>query len=415
MTLPKTAGIYKITNTTNGKYYLGSSNSIKTRYGTHFSKLRRDDHPNKHLQASFNKYGEGAFIFEVVEDCLNLTLEDVRLLEQKYLDQITDWGVCYNMLKLVNYPTPATPFSLTTREQMSVNNTGERNPNFGKRLSKEASLELSKAKRVCGSGVTETSTGSWSVTIKITFGGNKKLCLGTFKTEKLARLVRKTAEEFYFDDIPEKKIELDALLLQRVGFIKNGNHLGNYRQYGAGVCLSKHNTWRASIFCNDKSIDLGNYATEEQARKVRQLAEKIYWDGDVSLMPELEKAKLVANTKNNQKRLGVGVNKNGKGTYSATIRIDNKTVHLGNFKTEEEAREFRDKAEKYYYNGDQSFYELFNQPEKERELPVGITIRGSKYRASLYAQGKLKQLGTFSTVEEALKARKAAKLQYAVN
>lgn len=49
----------------------------------HFSTLRRGKHVNKRLQNSYNKHGEDAFVFEVLEECS----VDVRFeLEQLYLD-----------------------------------------------------------------------------------------------------------------------------------------------------------------------------------------------------------------------------------------------------------------------------------------------------------------------------------------
>ena len=60
-------GIYLITNTENGKVYVGSTKSFQDRVVTHRSKLRLATHPNKHLQAAFTKYGEENFIFERIE------------------------------------------------------------------------------------------------------------------------------------------------------------------------------------------------------------------------------------------------------------------------------------------------------------------------------------------------------------
>lgn len=61
-------GIYKIVNTANGKLYVGSATDLNQRRKAHFSKLRSNGHPSRHLQASFNKHGETAFSFVVVEE-----------------------------------------------------------------------------------------------------------------------------------------------------------------------------------------------------------------------------------------------------------------------------------------------------------------------------------------------------------
>lgn len=62
-------GIYKITNTTNGKCYIGKAKDIELRWKQHLKDLRNNEHDNEHLQSSFNICGESAFVFEVVIEC----------------------------------------------------------------------------------------------------------------------------------------------------------------------------------------------------------------------------------------------------------------------------------------------------------------------------------------------------------
>lgn len=63
-------GVYKIENKINGKIYIGMSGiDCKKRFWDHKSLLSLDKHFNQHLQASFNKYGEDVFSFEVLEEC----------------------------------------------------------------------------------------------------------------------------------------------------------------------------------------------------------------------------------------------------------------------------------------------------------------------------------------------------------
>lgn len=69
-------GIYEIRNTVNGKVYVGSSRTLRKRKHTHFSELRRNVHHSSHLQYAFNKYGEDAFIFTVLEYCDEEGVED---------------------------------------------------------------------------------------------------------------------------------------------------------------------------------------------------------------------------------------------------------------------------------------------------------------------------------------------------
>lgn len=63
------SGIYQITNTVNGKRYIGSAVNLRQRCHTHRWDLRKSCHRNGRLQASWNKHGEGAFEFTVIEVC----------------------------------------------------------------------------------------------------------------------------------------------------------------------------------------------------------------------------------------------------------------------------------------------------------------------------------------------------------
>ncbi len=81
-----TRGIYLIKNTLNNKVYVGRSVQIELRTKQHISLLVQNQHANKHLQNSWNKYGEEAFTFEILDTDIS---EDSELsqLEQLYIDQ----------------------------------------------------------------------------------------------------------------------------------------------------------------------------------------------------------------------------------------------------------------------------------------------------------------------------------------
>ena len=65
------AYIYSITNTVNGKRYIGKSHykCEAARFKQHVKDLNNGRHHNSHLLASWRKHGEGAFLFEVIERC----------------------------------------------------------------------------------------------------------------------------------------------------------------------------------------------------------------------------------------------------------------------------------------------------------------------------------------------------------
>lgn len=63
------AFIYKIVNIVNGKFYVGMTlKPLKRRVSEHISYLRKNRHPNKYLQSSYNKYGESNLEFQIVEE-----------------------------------------------------------------------------------------------------------------------------------------------------------------------------------------------------------------------------------------------------------------------------------------------------------------------------------------------------------
>lgn len=60
-------GIYKIVNTITGDMYIGSSVNLENRRREHLFYLRHSTHHSPYLQRVYDKYGESAFLFEVIE------------------------------------------------------------------------------------------------------------------------------------------------------------------------------------------------------------------------------------------------------------------------------------------------------------------------------------------------------------
>lgn len=76
-------GIYKILNITTGLFYLGSTTNFKTRWYNHRLELIGNRHKNSYLQNAWNKYGEIAFEFIILEYCEYWLVQK----EQKWLDK----------------------------------------------------------------------------------------------------------------------------------------------------------------------------------------------------------------------------------------------------------------------------------------------------------------------------------------
>jgi group I intron endonuclease len=77
-------GIYTITHDKSGKLYVGSSVNIKRRFNRHRNELRKNIHRCAHLQRAWNKYGEEAFVFRIVD--LVPDVEKLLLKEQFWID-----------------------------------------------------------------------------------------------------------------------------------------------------------------------------------------------------------------------------------------------------------------------------------------------------------------------------------------
>lgn len=79
------SGVYAITHIESRRQYIGATQDFERRFGGHRSELRRGCHHSRYLQNAWNKYGEPAFRFEVVELCEG---EAVYQREQHYLDTL---------------------------------------------------------------------------------------------------------------------------------------------------------------------------------------------------------------------------------------------------------------------------------------------------------------------------------------
>jgi group I intron endonuclease len=87
------SGIYKI-ESTEGKIYIGSATSLKTRYFTHRNCLLKNKHDNSRLQNYMNKYGIESLNFIVLEYCGKDFLIN---REQFYIDTLNPF---FNIAKI---------------------------------------------------------------------------------------------------------------------------------------------------------------------------------------------------------------------------------------------------------------------------------------------------------------------------
>ena len=89
---PRQAGVFRITCTANGRYWLGSSLTVHGSLNRHLMELKAAGHRNRDMQADWNTYGQDGFTFEMLETVTekpgNTSLEDeLSLLEDIWLEK----------------------------------------------------------------------------------------------------------------------------------------------------------------------------------------------------------------------------------------------------------------------------------------------------------------------------------------
>lgn len=141
--VPTTSGIYRITCTVTGKFYIGSAKSLRRRYRDHFSYLRRNAHMNSKLQRAWNKHGGDTFHFEVLEFVLLPELLIPR--EQYWIDKLQAVEKGFNLSPTADSRLGWKP-SLETREKMRLAHLGQVGHNRGKKASPKVCAILRSAR-----------------------------------------------------------------------------------------------------------------------------------------------------------------------------------------------------------------------------------------------------------------------------
>lgn len=111
------SGIYKITCLESGKVYIGSSVDVDKRKNTHLCELRNNYHPNRHLQNSYNLYGESKFVFEVVAYCQP---EMLLSEEERYIQIFDSYNNGYNLVEKPTHNNLGLKHTEESKEKMSV-------------------------------------------------------------------------------------------------------------------------------------------------------------------------------------------------------------------------------------------------------------------------------------------------------
>jgi group I intron endonuclease len=143
------AVIYQITNMLTGDFYIGSSVSFERRVWQHRYALRQNKHKNPHMQASWNKYGDESFVFEILEQ----VPDDGNVLaaENKYLHKFVGRKDCFNINPDAERSRLGTTLSKESREKISLSRKGkhggENHYRYGQTVSNEVREKISASQK----------------------------------------------------------------------------------------------------------------------------------------------------------------------------------------------------------------------------------------------------------------------------
>ena len=333
-------GIYEIVNITNNNRYIGSSINIRSRKNAHYNQLRKNKHPNPHLQKAFNKYGEVNFCFNVLEEMEEDTNDlSLRLQEQEYIEKY-DWDSLYNSQKFV------LATYLKQQKYCNINQWISCRKDRG-----SYRIYVKEAKRV------------------FTFDTLQKA--KKFRSENWEKIEGILPFEEYSKEEHYNKVS-----------IKN-------RKSGGNIHFNKKSgSWIATIIIERKTCHLGCYPTKEEATRIRLEAEERYYNQNIPWTEEEAKKYKYVVPKFDPNAKGVNFHK-PSGKWRAVMG----KVYIGIFNTEQEAVEAR---LNYIASG-------FSETALKR-APIPENVYYSKAVGKWIARHNNMHVGCFDSKEKAVKS-----------
>ncbi|MFH0822425.1 MAG: GIY-YIG nuclease family protein [Pseudomonadota bacterium] len=92
---PRPMGVYRVRNTANGKFLIGSSVDLPAILNRQRFQLELGSHPNRRLQEDWNEFGPEVFEFETLDTLESPDKpdydpsEDLRVLEDMWLQKLS--------------------------------------------------------------------------------------------------------------------------------------------------------------------------------------------------------------------------------------------------------------------------------------------------------------------------------------
>ena len=81
----KIIGVYKITNTVTGDFYIGSSKDVKQRWAVHKCPSTWKNYPNNQMYLNMMKYGTDKFELQILEETES---EHLKETEQQFIEKM---------------------------------------------------------------------------------------------------------------------------------------------------------------------------------------------------------------------------------------------------------------------------------------------------------------------------------------
>ena len=132
--------VYVIKNLVNGKVYVGQTKNLTKRKRKHFGVAKSGD--KRPLYAAIRKYGKESFLFEILEECDDILIEQ---REQFWIKQYDS----FNTVKGYNLTSGGehNVVSDETRQRLHEMNVGECNPFYGRHHTEEARHKIGEASK----------------------------------------------------------------------------------------------------------------------------------------------------------------------------------------------------------------------------------------------------------------------------
>ena len=141
--------IYKITNTLNGKLYIGfTSFSVEKRWKVHLRNARAGGNLKYALYQAIRKYGKERFTVEVIYQSPDKE-HTVNVMEPFFIAEYNTFGKYgYNQTLGGEAPMLGKKHSDQSKASMSLNSSGSKNPMFGRKHSPETVAKIKEKRKL---------------------------------------------------------------------------------------------------------------------------------------------------------------------------------------------------------------------------------------------------------------------------